>query len=349
MNYTSNNMATSDNGSNCVAPTGCSNIPYCSYVQVETSSGSNFDASEIDQTDCDTDPGNGKRYLWTLESSSVDAIQNPSSNTEYDRDWIPVNTQNAYSTDLNVSQNSNCVRVDDFSNLQVTTLSNDDYLCKCDSNNEDHYHQNRYFRESIYSDNDNKGYSNLEELRANTCSNNECRSNDYYTAKVKKVQCTGEEHIAISTVTGGLDCYNQDACSNLCLVSGLNFGNGIYDRNSDPATCFQHGTNDSTYERYVYTSADSYQADGTLTLMESKGTCSDNIPDSCSSDPNDSCGSQYATSSEILWGAREYISETTNTARDYTDNTVYTGTTVMRFPGSNVSITGNTILSLIHI
>ena len=59
----------------------------------------------------------------------------------------------------------------------------------------------------------------------------------------------GDEHIAISNYSGGLNCYNVNACSNLCLVSGpsndLQIGDGVNDDEvqSNPAQCYEYGKN----------------------------------------------------------------------------------------------------------
>ena len=79
-----------DGTSNCVAPSTCTTLPYCSYMTVDTSSGSNFDWNQIDQNDC-SEPANGKRYRWTLESSTIGSVSNPSSNVSTSNAWIQVN------------------------------------------------------------------------------------------------------------------------------------------------------------------------------------------------------------------------------------------------------------------
>ena len=144
----------------------------------------------------------------------------------------------------------------------VITLSNDEaYLCKCDSN------QHYYLRYYAYTFNSNSAsniaHSNLEELQNAECASNECIARDYYTAKQRLVSCThpdesesnaqgesnvGDKYLDITLSNNGLLCYNDNACSNLCLVSGpsnnLQIGDGVYDNEtsySNPEKCYTYG------------------------------------------------------------------------------------------------------------
>ena len=348
-NYEYRPSAVDTDGSNCVAPNSCVTLPYCSYMTVDTSSGTSFYWNQIGQNDC-SEPSEGKRYRWTLESSKKRSVRNPSREVSDMNAWIPVNNKDVNNSDLDVSENSNCERHPTFSGIQVTTLnSNEDgtnFICECDENNRDHYQQMRFFRYSNYTDNGGEGYSNVNDLQNDTCSDNECRTNDYYTAKVRKVDCLkpdstdvlGDEHIAISNYSGGLNCYNVNACSNLCLVSGpsndLQIGDGVNDDEvqSNPAQCYEYG---KTTQQNRYT----YAANGFL-----MGTCTDLVGSNCSSNQNENCGQHYTNDNIPDWGDPVYIEGTTdNGITTYRDEEPYTGT-VVRYGGAGVtSITDSNI------
>ena len=275
-NYEYRPSAVDTDGSNCVAPNSCITLPYCSYMTVDTSSGSNYFSGTIGGTDCSGNVNYGKKYRWTLESVSKDVVSNPSgytdeSNLMNSNMWKPIE----------MTDPPNCTRHPEVtSNVVTLTNENDDsYKCACDSNSD---YDVRYFRNSGYTDNGSNGYSTVNHLRNATCSNNECTQVTYYKVKVKKDEsygCIGSNQILLQS--SNMNCYNKTACSNLCLANG-NFSDGVYNEGI-ASTCHEHGTN-VTINRYTYA------ANVSSSLMTATGTCTDLVDTSCSSNLNPPCG-----------------------------------------------------------
>jgi len=347
--------------SNCIADSECVTLPYCSYMAVETNDSNNFVWSNIGQNDC-SEPGEGKRYRWTLETNSVAAVTTPRDYTSTDVDtnsnhWRPVNTPEY------TSSNSNCTPVDGMVGNAVETIRTEgesDILCQCDSTETDHYAL-RYYAGSFDSNSpSNIGYSSLGDLQSSNCESNECRARNYYTANERLVECThpdglasnaqgepglGDKYLDINLVDNGLLCYNDNACSNLCLVSGpsttstTQIGDGLYNDEAEslsyPPQCYTHGSS-NLQNRF------SYAANGSL--LTNMPTCTDLVGSNCSSNLNQNCGQQYESMNDITttnWGTAEYIAGTTNSNSKYTDT--YEGN-VVRFSGTDgVTISNNVV------
>jgi hypothetical protein len=324
---TSNNYKSSildSSGSNCVASSDCVTLPYCSYMTVETDDSNDFVWGDIGRNDC-SDPSEGKRYRWTLETNSVASASNPSGfidtdDTSNSNHWRAVNSPEN-------SSNSFCTPVNTMVGKGVTTITTEDgqseILCQCQSSNDQHYAL-RYYAGAFDSNSpSNIGYSSLSNLQSSNCESNECRARNYYTAQERLVLCThpdglasnaqgepdlGDKYLGITLSNNGLLCYNGNACSNLCLVSGpsttstTQIGDGIYDREdpSKPAKCFKYGTSNQQNQF-------SYAANGSL--LTTMPTCTDFVDEECSSNQNPYCG--YPDSG-IPWSNIEEVSYTRN-------------------------------------
>ena len=340
---TSNNYKSSildSSGSNCVPD--CVTLPYCSYMAVETNDSNEFVWGDIGKNDC-SDPSEGKRYRWTLETNSVASVSNPASysNTVGDSNsnhWRAVNSPDT-------SSNSNCTPINTMVGNAVTTITTEGdeskILCQCDPIKSDHYAL-RYYAGAFDSNSpSNIGYSNLEDLQSSNCESNECKARNYYTAKERLVDCThsnpeainnqgehglGDKYLDITLSNNGLLCYNDNACSNLCLVSGpstisTQIGDGVYDTEdpSTPAKCFTYGTSNQQ-NQFSYAS---YAANGSL--LTNMPTCTNLVDEQCSSNQNPNCG----PIDNVDWSSsvRSYIPGTTNkSATTYRDTTGYDGT-----------------------
>ena len=365
-NFTYQSSILDSSGSNCVADSDCVTLPYCSYMTVETDDSNDFVWGDIGKNDC-SQPSQGKRYRWTLETNSVASASNPASysNTVDDSNsnhWRPVNSRDT-------SSNSFCTPVNTMVGNGVTTITKEDgqseILCQCQSNNDQHYAL-RYYAGSFDSNSpSNIGYSSLSNLQSSNCESNECRARNYYTAQERLVPCThpdqlasnaqgepdlGDKYLDITLVNNGLLCYNDNACSNLCLVSGpstisTQIGDGVYDNEaeSNPARCFTHGTNNQQ-NRFSYTANGQYVSTGS-SLRTNMPTCTDLVGSNCSSNQNPNCGQQYNSMNDISqWGAAEYITGTTNSNTTYTDDTTTYEGNVVRFSGTgDVSISNNVV------
>ena len=353
-NFTYKSSMLDSTSSNCIADNSeCTTLPYCSYMAVETNNSNEFVWGDIGNNDC-SEPSEGKRYRWTLETNSVEAVSNPALYTSNSDHWRQVNTD--------ATSNSFCTPVNSMVRNDVETITNEadgsNILCQCQSNNNDHYGL-RYYDGSFDSNTpSNTGYSTLSNLQSSNCESNECRARNYYTANERLVECThpeelasntqgelgvGEKYLDITLSENGLLCYNDNACSNLCLVSGpsnnLQIGDGIYndEAQSNPAQCYTYGSSNQQ-NRFSY---DSYAADGSL--LTTMPTCTDLVDSNCSSNQNDNCGQQYNLMNDIPennWGTAEYIPGTTNSNTTYTDT--YDGT-VRRFNGTDVTISNNVV------
>ena len=352
-------------GNKCVASSDCVTLPYCSYMTVETNNSNQFVWSDIGKNDC-SDPSEGKRYRWTLETNSVASASNPASysNTVDDTNsnhWRPVNSPDT-------SSNVNCTPVVDMVGNDVQTITREgdenenDILCQCQSNNDEHYAL-RYYADSFASNSSsNIGYSNLEDLQSSNCESNECRARNYYTAQERLVECThpdglasnaqgepglGDKYLDITLSNNGLLCYNDDACSNLCLVSGpstisTQIGDGINDTEigGDPPQCYSYGSSNQQ-NRF------SYAANGSL-LTTTMPTCTDFVGSNCSETLNSNCGQRYDSMDNVPWTdsdvVRSYIPGTTNSNSTYTDTDTYEGN-VVRYNGENGSIISSNVVT----
>jgi hypothetical protein len=324
-NFTYQSSMLDSSGSNCV-PNNCVTLPYCSYITVETNNSNEFVWDNIGVNDC-IEPSDGKRYRWTLETNSDAAASNPgifidTDDTRNSGHWRQVNTD--------TSSNSSCTPVDGMVGNDVQTITNEangsNILCQCDPSKPDHYGL-RYYAGSFDTNTpSNIGHSTLEGLQSSNCESDECRARNYYTAQERLVECThpeelasntqgelglGEKYLDINLVENGLLCYNNNACSNLCLVSGptnnFQIGDGIYDTDteaqSDPAQCYSYGSSNQQ-NRFSY---DSYAADGSL--LTTMPTCTDLVGEECSSNQNDNCG--YPDSG-ISWSNKQEVTNTRN-------------------------------------
>jgi hypothetical protein len=324
-NFTYQSSMLDSSGSNCV-PNNCVTLPYCSYITVETNNSNEFVWDNIGVNDC-IEPSDGKRYRWTLETNSDAAASNPgifidTDDTRNSGHWRQVNTD--------TSSNSSCTPVDGMVGNDVQTITNEangsNILCQCDPSKPDHYGL-RYYAGSFDTNTpSNIGHSTLEGLQSSNCESDECRARNYYTAQERLVECThpeelasntqgelglGEKYLDINLVENGLLCYNNNACSNLCLVSGptnnFQIGDGIYDTDteaqSDPAQCYSYGSSNQQ-NRFSY---DSYAANGSL--LTNMPTCTDLVGEECSSNQNDNCG--YPDSG-ISWSNKQEVTNTRN-------------------------------------
>jgi hypothetical protein len=336
--------------SNCIADSECVTLPYCSYMAVETNDSNNFVWSNIGQNDC-SEPGEGKRYRWTLETNSVAAVTTPRDYTSTDVDtnsnhWRPVNTPEY------TSSNSNCTPVDGMVGNAVETIRTEgesDILCQCDSTETDHYAL-RYYAGSFDSNSpSNIGYSSLGDLQSSNCESNECRARNYYTANERLVECThpdglasnaqgepglGDKYLDINLVDNGLLCYNDNACSNLCLVSGpsttstTQIGDGLYNDEaeslSNPPQCYTHGSS-NLQNRF------SYAANGSL-LTTTMPTCTDLVGSNCSSNQNENCDYNLPS-----WSNADFVVGTMNTQSTFTDSNC------IEVEGPNISLSNHVI------
>jgi hypothetical protein len=341
-NFTYQSSMFDSTSSNCIADNSeCTTLPYCSYMAVETNNSNEFVWDNIGLNDC-SEPGEGKRYRWTLETNSVEAVRNPNiSNSNH---WRQVNTDD--------TSNSFCTPVNSMVRNAVETITNEadgsNILCQCQSNNNDHYGL-RYYDGSFDSNTpSNIGYSSLSNLQSSNCESNECRARNYYTARERLVECThpeelasntqgelgvGEKYLDITLSENGLLCYNDNACSNLCLVSGpstisTQIGDGIYndEAQSNPAQCYTYGSSNQQ-NRFSY---DSYAADGSL--LTTMPTCTDLVGSNCSETLNSNC--DYNRPS---WSNADFVDGTMNMQSTFTDSNC------IEVEGPNISLSNHVI------
>jgi hypothetical protein len=304
-------MVYDSNQDSCVPPAGCSVRPYCSYQEVLTNNANAFDSSEVGLTDCSAETLYGSKYVWTLETNDKDSIESPESDTNKSAyaKWLPMNN-NTTSTSNNLCVRNGAITMAD---PREVSKSNQEYICQCQP---EHYSL-RYFRESNYSDNSSKGYSNIQDLEWNMCDDSECARFSVYSAYVKQIGCVGEDQLSNIEIPNDermMNCYNQNACSHLCLTGGMD---DTYTTGStaQEVMCKAPRTND-IMNRYTYDPKD----DVVNNITGEEDTC---IINDCSMDGYPLCALPDNNDTTPWSNTTNYSGSTiTNTSRDLLDESV---------------------------
>ena len=210
-----------------------------------------FNSDDIDKLDCNSGEEYGKKYKWVLESTSLDAIENPDINKTNFALWRPIDDH----------PNELCKQDPTKKRVKPITKKTPEYLCQTSKAkelptimNKKEYdskssgitecapiYNTRYFFNNDYSDNEGNGYNTKEELEDVICNDNICEKYKIYKVLLKdpsindcfgpKIKDPSEEVI-----------YCDKGCKNKCENKDDGF---IH-------ICYKPKTN-QTIQKYSYT------------------------------------------------------------------------------------------------
>lgn len=236
---TNRSMVYDHNTQECKPPSeNCSLIPYCQYRE------------QISELDCANGSDYGDKYKWWQES-------------------IDGNTW----TDSLGGGNGQCFPdesklIPNKDNPTTLTAKTNEYICECQDDN----YALRYFTDGEgYSDNNENGYTSIEELRNNACTSkaiytgDKCKTYDIYQAEVKQSGCSGSNLRNKSMVSDSkLHCDSD--CESRCEN----------DTNGALIQCYEPTTN-KLINKYIYTSSGNNQQQKKQNIISANNRPNDDI------------------------------------------------------------------------